>query len=435
MKFTTVMHLMAVAVLIFTSSFAVAEGPSAKNIMTEVRMEGEKQTDTQKTARTIYDEGFTLMGEDDSLKIGAWMQNDVRIFFKGHPSTTQFLVRRARLDFRGSLERIFGFRIMGEFEGNNGTNAANLKEGWVEYNQFPEFRMKIGQFKEPFGLENLYGDLWLDFMERPAVENFVRPEQDLGLMFFGKLLQKHVEYGVGLFNGSGTNVAESNDDKDVAARIAVTPFLKNERVWINHLTMGGSWSYGKQTETLDGTGPTTAGGMRFLSFVNPTAGADVSINDKRTRAGGDMEWFVGPFSAKGEYVFSRSRAVTFGGASRTWNLHGVSNQLTYLLTGEKKSNQQSVTPKKNFDPKEGGWGALELATRVEMGWSDQGLIDAGFAAGTDDLWSTSGGLNWYLNRHLKMMLNYIYTRFDDAVANAGGKTNEHLLLARVQFNL
>jgi phosphate-selective porin OprO/OprP len=404
-------------------------------ILEEIRMEQEKQTDKQKQVRTLYDEGFTLLGEDDTLKIGVWMQNDVRVFFNNHPSRTQFLVRRARLDFRGSLEKIFGFRLMGEFEGDGGTNAANLKEGWVEYNQFPVFRIKVGQFKEPYGLENLYSDLWLDFLERPVAENFIRPEQDLGLMFFGKLFGKRLEYGVGIFNGSGTNIAESNDDKDAAGRLALTPFAGRENKWVKHLTFGGSMTYGKQSSTLDNTGPTTAGGTRFLTFVNPTAVNDVTVNDFRTRAGGDIEWLVGPFSLKGEYVFSRIRNVAFGGINRQWDLHGFSGQATYLLTGETKTNQGPVLPKRPFNPVDGRWGAVELAARFEALRSDQGLIDAGFAAGTDDLWSVTGGLNWYLNRHIRTSTNYVFTKFDDAVATAGGKASEHALLFRFQFNL
>lgn len=426
--------LVATAIVFIWSGFAFAEEP-AKKILEKIQMGGEKQTEKQKEVRTLYDEGFTLLGEDDKLIIGAWMQNDVRIFFKGHPNNTQFQVRRARLDVRGSLEKIFGFRVMGEFEGDNGTNVANLKEGWLEYNQFPSFRIKIGQFKEPYGLENLYGDLWLDFLERPSGENFIRPEQDLGLMFFGKLFNKRLEYGLGVFNGSGTNVGETNDDKDVAGRLTYTPFAGSDQRWINQLTLGGSATFGKQTATLDSTGPTTAGGTRYFAFVNPTAGGDVSITSYRTRAGGDIEWFVGPYSFKGEYAFSRARAITFGGINREWDLHGLSGQITALLTGETKSNQKAIQPQHPFNPKEGKWGALEVAARFEMVRSDQGLIDAGFAAGTDDLWSTTGGLNWYLNRHIRLSTNYIFTKFDDMVANAGAKNSEHALLTRFQFNL
>lgn len=404
----------------------LAEEKSGKGLLDKIAIEEAKQTEAQKEVRTLYDEGFTMVGQDDMLKIGAWMQNDVRIFPKGHPGVTQFLVRRARLDFKGSLEKMFGFRLMGEFEGDNGTNTANLKEGWVEYNQFPEIRIKIGQFKEPFGLENLYSDLHLDLIERPMAENFIRPEQDLGLMVFGKIFGKRLEYGLGVFNGSGTNVAENNDDKDFAGRIAFIP--------VKHLTVGSSMTYGKQTSTLDNTGPTTAAGTHFLTFVNPTAGADVQTNRVRMRAGGDVEWFTGPFSLKGEYVFNHFRGITFGGTSRSWDMHGFSGQTTYILTGEEKSNSQAFVPKKPFNPKEGTWGAIEWVGRLETLRSDQGLIDAGFATGTDDLWSLTSGINWYWNRHVQISANYIFVKFDDTITNANGD-EEHAGLLRFQFNL
>lgn len=417
------------------SALFAEEKNSISKIINKVGMDGNKQTTQQQEVKTIYDEGFTLVGEDDTLKIGLWMQNDVRIFFEGHPSDTQFLVRRARIDLKASLDKMFGARIMGEFEGDGGTNTANLKEGWLEYNQFPSFRIKIGQYKEPFGLENLYGDLWTDFLERPIAENFIRPEQDLGLMFFGKLFKKHLEYGIGIFNGSGTNIAETNDDKDVAARLALTPFASSSNKWVNHLTLGGSFTYGKQGSTLDGLGPTTPGFTRFLVFANPTTGNDVTVDDFRTRAGGDLEWFVGPFSLKGEYAFSKTGNVTFGGISRDWTIHGLSTQVTYLITGENKTNQSSIVPKKPFNPKKGNWGAWEVAGRFEVSYSDQGLIDAGFATGSDDLWGATGGINWFLNRHVQSSVNYIHTHFDDSVANAGNDNQEHLLSFRFQFNL
>lgn len=421
--------------ILFVSVTVFAQDKSAiRKVLDEIRMEEEQQTEAQKKVRTVYDEGFTMVGEDDTLKIGAWMQNDLRIFPEGHPGQTQFLVRRARIDIRGSLEKIFSVQVMGEFEGDGGTNAANLKQGFLEYNQFPAFRIRAGQFKEPYGLENLYADLWLDFAERPIAENFIRPEQDLGLMFFGKLLDKRLEYGLGLFNGSGTNVAESNDDKDIAARLVVAPLAPSSNKWLNKLNIGGSFTYGKQTATLDNTGPTTPVGTRFLTFSNPTGSADVRTDNFRTRAGADMEWLVGPFSAKGEYAYSRFRAITFRNASRGWAIHGWSGQLTYLLTGEEKKNQGSVLPKNNFDPKAGTWGAWELAARGEVLRTDQGLLNANFANGSDDALSASGGVNWYLNRHIRLMANYIFTQFHTRIANANA-AHEHAGILRFQFNL
>ena len=105
------------------------------------------------------------------------------------------------------------------------------------------------------------------------------------------------------------------------------------------------------------------------------------------------------------------------------------------MTGEEKNNSRSVNPKKQFNPKEWTWGALELASRFEIVRSDQELIDTGFATGSDDLWAATGGLNWYLNRHVRTQVNYVFTKFDDIVVNAGNRDHEHALLFRFQFSL
>ena len=417
------------------SSVLSRQKETIREVLQEIRMEEASQTEVQKQARTLYDEGFTLTGADNTLKIGAWMQNDARIFMGTHPGNTQFLLRRARMDLRGAMARLFTFRLMGEFEGDNGTNAANLKEGWVEYSQFPGFRVRLGQYKPPFGLENLSSDLWLDFMERAVGENFIRPEQELGLMLLGKLFKNRLEYGVSLSNGSGHNIIENNDAKDVAGRLALTPFAPSSKKWINQISLGVSSMYGKQNTTLDAAGPSTAAGTRLFAFVNPTAGNDVTVNDYRLRLGGDLQWTVGPFSFKTEYAMQRLSGLNFGGVNRNWILHGHDTSVSWVVTGEDKSNQHSVNPRHPFDPKEGQWGALELASRFEILHADQGLIDAGFAAGTDDLWSTTAGVNWYLNSHVRVTGNYVFSKFDDAIANAGAKDSEHVLLFRGQFNL
>ena len=55
-------------------------------------------------------------------------------------------------------------------------------------------------------------------------------------------------------------------------------------------------------------------------------------------------------------------------------------QLSYILTGEKKSFG-SPTPKRNFDPlHHGGWGAVELAVRVGDFEAEKGLYNYGLAS-------------------------------------------------------
>jgi phosphate-selective porin OprO/OprP len=95
-----------------------------------------------------------------------------------------------------------------------------------------------------------------------------------------------------------------------------------------------------------------------------------------------------------------------------------------------------IKPHKNFDLSKGGWGAWQLLGRYERFWiTDKKLIDKNIASGTDGINAFSLGLNWWPNIHLKFMLNYIYSSFDDDITVSGQKLDdENAILLRGQFN-
>jgi len=85
---------------------------------------------------------------------------------------------------------------------------------------------------------------------------------------------------------------------------------------------------------------------------------------------------------------------------------------TYVLTGEKPSYGEGVLPLDSFDPAQGHWGALELAARYSEFRVDRAafpfLAHPQSARGAK-AWAV--GLNWYLNRSVKVVLNYEQTNF------------------------
>jgi hypothetical protein len=79
----------------------------------------------------------------------------------------------------------------------------------------------VGQFKVPLGFEGYNSSSKLLFPERALASKEYGDRRDIGLRVDKKI--GPVYYYVGLFNGAGQNRLDTNDQKDLAARVEVSP--------------------------------------------------------------------------------------------------------------------------------------------------------------------------------------------------------------------
>ena len=81
----------------------------------------------------------------------------------------RFRLRRARINLTGDFAEQFDFKVEGDFENSDGLNgnrtAFEATDIFINWHQFPWARIKMGQWKAPFGLEQLTPDTTL---YRPA---------------------------------------------------------------------------------------------------------------------------------------------------------------------------------------------------------------------------------------------------------------------------
>jgi phosphate-selective porin OprO/OprP len=94
-----------------------------------------------------------------------------------------------------------------------------------------------------------------------------------------------------------------------------------------------------------------------------------------------------------------------------------------------------VRPTQAFDPAAGAWGALELVARanaleVDADAFTRGFADATRSARSAEAWAI--GLNWYLNRNVKLAASYERTRFEGG-ARVGDRPAENALFFRTQL--
>lgn len=131
---------------------------------------------------------------------------------------SSFFMRRVRLDVRGHvLTESLTFRIYPALE-----RSANLRDGWINYAFSPEAELRFGQYTVPFQWHRFISSTRLHFAERAlASATFGFPSgRDIGLMLHGRLEDRGLGYAVGIFDGAGRNVRESDSSGNmVSARV------------------------------------------------------------------------------------------------------------------------------------------------------------------------------------------------------------------------
>ena len=147
--------------------------------------------------------------------------------FKGSFGQTalqdRFRLRRARINLTGDFAENFDFKVEGEFENSDGTsnNRTDFSgtDIFVNWHQFPEAQIKVGQWKAPFGLEQLTPDTTLFLPERSFPTGAITPDRQVGAQLWGKPFtniwpaQKDLlTYYAGIFNGNGRNVSVNDNN-------------------------------------------------------------------------------------------------------------------------------------------------------------------------------------------------------------------------------
>ncbi|MBZ5675682.1 MAG: OprO/OprP family phosphate-selective porin [Acidobacteriia bacterium] len=398
-------------------------------------LEAESAADKARSGATVGAEptGITIRSNDQNflLKIGLDIQLDNRTFpgESSVPFTDQILIRRARPAISGTVYKYVDFYLRPDF----GQGSTVLYEAYMQLNYFSRANLRVGKFKPPVGLERLQSDDDTSFIER-GLPTLLVPSRDIGYQVSGDIVKRRVSYTVGVFNGvpdNGLSDASVSDHRDYAARIFLTPFLPNT----NHPLSGLGFGIGASSGNDDGIplpSYKTFGQNTFFSFASGVVAAG-----HRTRLAPQGYYYNGPFGIFAEYTLAEEglqkgtvrRSIAF----RAWQV-----QASYLLTGDKKGFT-TLTPRKSFDPKNHGWGAIELAVRTGAFSVERGFFDYGFGTVATSPRSARewvGGVNWYLNRAVRISLDYGNTNFGGGAtaATGGNRPTERALLQRFQIN-
>lgn len=208
--------------------------------------------------------------------------------------TDGFSIKRARVGLKGEILKDLHYKLQIDT-----VKSPILLDAQVEIKLNSHLKISLGQFKVPFSLENLTSSSALDMINRCQTVEKLCPGRDIGakgrdigITINGEF--SSIEYALGIFNGSGINNKDFNEQKDIAGRLVFHP--------VRFLTLGLSHYKGKYS----------------------SAPGDPAV--KRDRTGAEVLFVQNQLSIKGEYISAKDDQTERNG----WYLQGG-----YFLTPKK----------------------------------------------------------------------------------------------------
>lgn len=371
-----------------------------------------------------------------------WLQDNPAAFGIGNGAGDADAVnfRRARLRMAGTIYKTIDYIMEYDFVNNVNDNAglvgglpsqpasaANVinvpapTDLWWNFREVPIVgNVRVGNQKEPIGLEHLTSSRYLDFLERSfnqdaytgPFNNGFTPGisiydhfgcDDRGMWHFGvfKNVVNVFAYGVG--------------DGAYAVDGRLTYLLWDEDEGRRLLHLGGSFSH--RDPNADLMRIRSRGSLRNGPGAYDPVFADTGffLADAQDLAGAELALIHGPFQLQSEYIVSRtseSRNIAQTLNYGTVYSHGYYVMASWFLTGEHREYEKKtasfgrVVPHRNSklfpaDCGESGWGAWQLLGR----YSSLDLTDNGIKGGRINDWTV--GVNWFLNPNMKIQANYV----------------------------
>ncbi len=395
---------------------------SAKGTGKNKQMQAEtirpEQLDSISNVAVKVDKGGIKVASKDGefeAKIGGRVQVDTAFYDEdGTEMGNGTEIRRARVYIQGKMFYDWGYKLQYDF---TGTGRGGIKDAFLTYNGFDKTELKVGNFKDPFMLQEQTSSKHIIFTERSLVDAFATGRH-IGAMASTK--HKHWTAGLGFF-GDAVNTASKGKDEGwgVAGRATYAPV--NDKTRVVHIGMAADYRETGDRESLRfKQQPET-----HISGVNIVDTGIISGADNYLKLGAELALVEGPFSAQAEYVWTTVERNI--GADLDFD--GWYVQAAYFLTGEsrryKKGKFAGVSPKSivGLD----GIGAWQLAAR----YSVVDLNDADINGGKAE--SVTLGLNWLPTSTLRFSGNYVKTLNVNGGSHNGEEPSLFQLRGQVAF--
>ena len=207
-----------------------------------------------------------------TIEIPAWLSN---VKLSGYGMTqyqysgqkdaesNSFNIRMARIALEGRIAGDFYWKTQIQFNGNTSNlgSSPRMVDLFAEWQKYEYFKVKIGQFKNPFTFENPMHPIDQGFMGysqnvsklagfSDRAGEHASNGRDIGLQLQGDFLKNAngrnlLHYQVGVFNGQGINTKDVDNQKNVIGGVWLMP-VSGMRIgafgWTGSYARKGNWT-------------------------------------------------------------------------------------------------------------------------------------------------------------------------------------------------
>ncbi|MFO0844617.1 MAG: porin [Gemmataceae bacterium] len=386
--------------------------------------------------RASFGPGFQFQTEDEAFRLQIHYESQVEGRVWGEvdqiPATNGMYLPRQRIFFNGNITQPVEY----EFAINRGLNNLNLLNAWINVHFDDRFEVRFGRYFVPLLYEQYsVSNYWLLTPERSLYSTNVGLNRQFGLMAWGYLLDKRLDYAAGVFNGTRNSFENLDKNVDFVGYLDFRPFQDEEAPrLLKYLNVGSSVAFGRQDTPPSplgfrigaGSPDTNIPAQATVPFLvlNP----DVIERGDRLQGSVHSAYYFGGLSLLGEWQYGYGHYATAArpAAERVpfWGFYVAAG---YFLTGEEVQQRTRVTPLRPLIPlskdDQRGWGAWELAGRVSQLRLSERVFTGGFA--DPNVWSNSAtttelGLNWYWNDYVKFYMFWLHGEFGEPVTYRPG---------------
>ncbi|HSR36546.1 MAG TPA: porin, partial [Desulfurivibrionaceae bacterium] len=317
-------------------------------------------------------------------------------------------LRRAQIELDGVIDYDWAY----EFEIDFGEGSADVNDAFVTYQGFAPLLFKVGQFKEPFSMDELTSSKYTTFMES-ALPNAFAPGRHIGIGVANAWEDATV--AAGLFGEAFDDAAENTNNKasnrgdeswGVTGRLTWAPLHAKRQV----LHLGAASSYRQMGDDVSDHRPRfrarpeshLTNDLRYVDTGKIAAVEDYMLY------GLEAAGVQGSFSFQGEYIRADLNRTA---DSPDLRFDGWYAQASWFWTGEAQNYSVAKGTFGKIKPLN-KYGAWETAVRL----SRLDLTDGAVRGGEEE--NVTLALNWYVNQYVRLMANYIWID-NDAEADGG----------------